>query len=213
MNRPYIVGLTGQSGAGKSTVSSEFISNGFHVINCDRMTHILLQPDTDCCNALKEKYPQFFDGNDFNRKKAASLLFSDKKLLESYNSTIFPFITDEIERQIDAAFASGAEFIMLDAPTLFEAGAEKLCDVIVSCVADLEVRTERITKRDNITKEDALKRFASQHDENFFRERSDYIIENNGSIETTQKAADRIAKEIKERKNGNKEEKKRNHSS
>ncbi|MBQ1537637.1 MAG: dephospho-CoA kinase [Ruminococcus sp.] len=203
MNRPYIVGLTGQSGSGKSTVSSEFEQNGFYVINCDKMTHILLQPDTDCCKALKEKYPQFFDGNVFNRRKAASLLFSDSQLLESYNSTIFPFINAEISRRIEEAWASGNELILLDAPTLFEAGAEKLCDTVVSCIADIDVRTERIIRRDGISKQDALKRFSSQHDESFFIERSDHIIENNGSIENTKKAAERITKEIKEKVNGN----------
>lgn len=203
MKQYLITGLTGQSGAGKSTVSSVFEQNGFFVINCDRMTHILLQPGTNCCRALKKDFPQFFDGDIFNRRKAAPLLFSDSDLLKSYNKVIFPFITDEINRQIKAAAESGEQFILLDAPTLFEAGADKICDVIVSCVADTNVRAERITSRDGISKEETLKRFASQKDERFFRERSHYIIENNGSIDDAEKAAEKIAKEIKERQNGN----------
>ncbi len=202
MTRPVIVGLTGQSGAGKSTVSFIFVMNGYFVIDCDRLTHGLLVPGTECSTALEKRFPQFFDDGVLNRRKAAPALFSDKALLERYNSVIFPFITDEINRRIEAAFSAGKEYIMLDAPTLFEAGADKICDVIVSCIADTEVRLERITERDCISREDALKRFASQHDDAFFREHSDYIIENNEDICTAEETADRIAKEIKERQNG-----------
>lgn len=201
MTKPIIVGLTGQSGAGKSTVSMEFMLEDFHVINCDRMTHILLQPGTECSKALQAQFPDFYSDGIFDRRKAAPMLFADKELLKRYNAAIFPFINDEIEKQIKQAGDMGEKYILLDAPTLFEAGADKLCDVIVSCIADMELRLGRITERDMISREDAMKRFRSQHDEEFFRERSDYIIENNGSIEEASEAAEKIAKEIKERQN------------
>ena len=201
MTKPIIVGLTGQSGAGKSTVSMEFMLEDFYIINCDRMTHKLLQPGTKCSNALQVQFPDFYTNGIFDRCKAAPMLFADKELLERYNAAIFPFINDEIEKQIKQAGDMGEKYILLDAPTLFEAGADKLCDVIVSCIADTELRLERITKRDKISIEDAMKRFHSQHDEIFFREHSDYIINNNGSIDDATEAAEKIAKEIKERQN------------
>ncbi|MBR1724823.1 MAG: dephospho-CoA kinase, partial [Ruminococcus sp.] len=81
MTKPIIVGLTGQSGAGKSTVSMEFMLEDFHVINCDRMTHILLQPGTECSKALQAQVPDFYSDGIFDRRKAAPMLFADKELL------------------------------------------------------------------------------------------------------------------------------------
>ena len=89
--------------------------------------------------------------------------------------------------------------ILLDAPTLFESGIDSLCDFIVSCIAPAEVRVKRITARDGITEEQAKARIASQHDDEFFRQRSDYVIENKGSERELADAAVKIIDDIAER--------------
>ena len=88
--------------------------------------------------------------------------------------------------------------IMLDAPTLFESGADVLCDVIVSVTADRESCAERIMKRDGITREQAEQRLASQHDAQFFRNRSDHCIENNGDTARFEEQLKKTAAAVKE---------------
>ena len=194
-----IIGLTGQSGAGKSTVSRQFSECGFLVIDCDSLTHELLLPATDCSAALEKQFPDFFTDAVFDRRKAAPLLFSDPQLLTRYTSAIFPFIVEEIEARIRSAEQQGEQFIMLDAPTLFEAGQDKRCDIIVSCIADEDTRLRRITERDGISEENARKRFSSQHDDEFFRRNSDFVIENNGTVSDALQATKEIAEKIKKK--------------
>ncbi len=208
MNGVFIVGLTGQSGAGKTLVSEVFAKAGFEVINCDHTAREVLAPDTECLRELKEKFPQFFDGDNFDRKKAAALLFADRKLLDSYNAAIFPHINALIKQNIEDIRKRGGELILLDAPTLFEAGADKLCDMTIAVVAREDIRLERIIKRDGISKEQAKARFDSQLSEDFFRAHADIVIENNGGrdrlTESAAKAADTVKHKIKDNKNGGK---------
>lgn len=204
MKRIITVGLTGQSGAGKTTVSEVFKNHGFSVINCDTAAREAVLPETECTKELEEKFPQLFIGGKLDRKKAASLLFSDRALLDSYNSVIFPHIITLINSKIKIEEENGARYILLDAPTLFEAGIDKKCDCVVSCIADRSIRINRIMNRDSLTYELAEKRLASQKSEKFFIENSDYIIENSGEINKAISSAEAVINKIKGIYNGNK---------
>jgi dephospho-CoA kinase len=193
------VGLTGQSGAGKTAIAKVFADEGFGVINCDIVARKAVEPDTDCTKELSAEFPELFENGALNRAKAAAALFSDRKMLEHYNSVIFPHINRLIEAERKALADSGYKYILLDAPTLFEAGADRLCDIVVSCTADENIRLARITERDGIDEELAKKRFSSQHSEDFFRSRSDFVIENNGDKKTAENAVRNIIKQIKGR--------------
>lgn len=146
-----VVGLTGQSGAGKTTISDAFRENGFEIINCDIVAREVTQAGNECCKGLAKIFPDCFDdGFALDRRKLGEIVFSDKNKLQMLNDTIYPFINKLIDEKINA---TESEFVLLDAPTLFEAGADKLCSVIVSVVADFGIRLERITKRDGISAE------------------------------------------------------------
>jgi len=120
---------------------------------------------------------------DLIRKKLGDIVFSDNKKLEQLNSICYPYIVAQIQKMISSATTLGAENILLDAPTLFESGCNKFCNKIVSVVSNKEQRIRRIIARDGLTKSQAENRIKSQLSEEFFRTHSDYIIENNGSIE------------------------------
>lgn len=195
-----VVGLTGQSGAGKTTVSDAFKEKGFEIINCDIVAREVTNAGSGCCKELAKLFPSCFDENyALDRRKLGEIVFSDKNKLQMLNDTIYPFINKLINEKINAA---ESEFILLDAPTLFEAGADKLCSVIVSVVADFDTRLERITKRDGISVELAKKRFSSQHTVEFFKAHSDFVIENNGSVHDTYQKTCEVIETIKERYNG-----------
>ena len=196
----HITGLTGMSGAGKTTACGIFRNEGFCVIDCD----IVARRVVDCGKpALAEIGRNFPEGvitpeGALDRRKLGSIVFSDKEKLALLDRIIYPYITFYITAAIRELARIGGNMIMLDAPTLFESGADVLCDVIVSVTADRESCAERIMKRDGITREQAEQRLASQHDAQFFRNRSDHCIENNGDTARFEEQLKKTAAAVKE---------------
>lgn len=182
-----IIGLTGQTGAGKSTVSKVFEQNGFAVINADTVARMVAEKGSPCLREIEKHFGSdvINPDNTLNRKKLGSIVFSDSEKLNLLNSIMYPAITAEIKNQIEYFYSQGKKFILLDAPTLFESNADKLCDIIISVVADLNIRKERIIRRDGLTENQALDRINSQHSQDFFIRNSDYYIKNNDSLEKT----------------------------
>ena len=161
---PLIVGLTGQTGAGKSTVTEAFAEKGFVVIDCDALTREL-QTRPEVLSMLSQAYgPQILkeDGS-LDRRMLAAIAFSEPKQTEKLGTLMFPPIKAEIDVQIKLAEASGKKNILLDAPTLFESGLDKICTRKVSVIAAEDVRRERIIRRDGITEEEAVRRMSAQH--------------------------------------------------
>jgi len=189
MTKTITVGLTGQTGSGKSTVSLVYKNEGLYVIDCDELYRKLTVNGSECCKALKEQFPVCFKGLELDRKKLADIVFNDKYSLDILNKTVFPFIIAEIRSRIISAKKEGYKIVVLDAPTLFESEADKLCDLIVSCISDEEYRLRRIMTRDGLTEEQAKARMSSQLCEDHFRTNSDIVIDNNSSLKALQNAS------------------------
>lgn len=203
MKNAVIIGLTGQSGAGKTTVSRYFSGKGFAVINCDLVARNVTDTSSDCNKELAEFFPECFDEQyTLDRKALGKVVFSNSQKLRQLNDTIFPYITKEIQAEIKGLEDEGNEFIILDAPTLFEAGVDRICDCIISCMALEEIRAKRIAQRDKLPMEEILDRFASQKSEEFFRKNSDFIIENNSDERNAFLQCDEIIDNIKRNFNG-----------
>lgn len=195
-----VVGLTGQTGAGKSTVSKTFAENGFAVINADYIARIVVEKGTKCMGEIQDVFGrEVIDGEgNLDRKVLASIVFSDKKKLEMLNSITYPYITGEILQEIRRHSSLGEKLILLDAPTLFESRADDFCELIISVVADDNIREGRIIRRDGLTSEQARVRMNSQFDEEFFIRHSDYIIKNNQTIETLNEISKEVSDRIKD---------------
>lgn len=178
-----VVGLTGPTGAGKTLVCHMLREwQGVAVIDCDQLSRRVASKGNRCLVDLAVEFsPLIIDSNgDLNRKKLASIVFGDRSKLAALNRIIFPYIVEEAEMDIIKARQQGAKVIVLDAPTLFESGADRLCDRIVVVTADPTVRMERIMKRDRMTPEAAAMRMASQQSDEFFAQHADYLISNSG---------------------------------
>ncbi|MBR1384763.1 MAG: dephospho-CoA kinase [Ruminococcus sp.] len=201
MNKEIIIGLTGQTGSGKSTVSEYLSQNGLAGIDCDIVARKVTEDSSPCCKELAKLFPSCFDNDlHLDRKALGNIVFNDKSKLRLLNDTIFPYINAEIASEIELRKAEGYKYIVLDAPTLFEAGADKLCDIIISCIADEETRIFRITQRDGISRQQAAARISSQRSAKEYAQSSDIVVCNNGSITALLHAADYIIYLIKENK-------------
>lgn len=177
-----IVGLTGQTGAGKSTLSRMFADRGATVIDADQVARETMEHSKMVLMDLVLEFSTEVIRPDatLNRKKLAQICFGDKQKLRRLNEIAYPHIVREIEDQIDQAARKGAKMILLDAPTLYESGLDKRCDRVVAVLADREVRRQRIIQRDRLTPEEADLRINAQHDDGFYRSRADDILVNDG---------------------------------
>ncbi len=195
-----VVGLTGQTGAGKTTVCRIFQENGFTVINADLIARQVLEHDSPCLRELVDCFGTTIltEDNNLDRHKFADIVFSDKNKLELLNSICYPYITSEILNLIRFNSDNGHKLILLDAPTLFESRADDFCEIIISVISKEDIRLKRIVKRDGISKESALKSMASQLSEQFFVDRSDFIIKNNKTITNLNEVAKEVSDKIKD---------------
>ena len=177
-----LIGLTGQTGAGKSEVCGILLGYGFDIINADMVARDVTCAGSDC---LREIADEFGDGvlqadKSLDRKALGAIVFSDAQRLSCLEGIIFPYILREIDERV-RRLRPKSKGIFLDAPTLFESGASKSCDKICSVTAPKKLRIQRIIARDGITAETARQRMSSQHDDEYYTSRSDYVIINGGT--------------------------------
>lgn len=178
-----IVGVTGGSGSGKTTVSQALAAIAGKSIDADAVYHELLESCIIMRKEILERFPQARDEeNRIDRKKLAKTVFSDPQALSDLNKITHHYVVREIERRIGDSYRGNSEIAIIDATALFESGVDSLCDVTVGVVAPRDIRLKRIMARDNLDEERAAARINAQPADSFYREKCDYIIDTSGEI-------------------------------
>lgn len=183
-----IIGVTGTSGVGKTTVC-EILNKKFNafIIDADEVARELSKKGNMYLYAIAEYFGQDIldsDGN-LKRKELASLIYNDKAKREALNSITFEFVVEEIKRRVN--LAKEEDIIVIDAALLFESKLNEACDIVLGIIADEAQKIERIHKRDNITEEMAKKRIAVQITDEELLKKADYVITNTGDIQILEK--------------------------
>jgi len=172
-----ILGITGGTGCGKTTLLTAIEEAGGLVLDCDAIYHDLLTSDRALLSAIDIRFPGTVENGVLQRKKLGNIVFSDEAALGDLNAITHSAVKAEVLRRLDA----GPSLAAIDAIALFEGGLAELCDATVAVTAPVEDRVQRLMARDGISEEYARKRIAAQHDEDWFRSRCDYILENNNT--------------------------------
>ena len=174
--RPLIVGITGPTGAGKTSALRALEQLGGCVLDCDAIYHDMLRSDDGLRRAITDAFGRVFaaDGQ-LDRQKLGTLVFGDPQQLERLNTIIYAHLPRELERRMAA---SPAPIIGIDAINLVESGLSKLCDRTLAVLAPVEDRIRRIMARDGISEEYARLRVAAQKDDAFYRTHCTDILEN-----------------------------------
>lgn len=179
-----VIGLTGQTGAGKSTVREILSKQGAAVIDADTVAHDICDNNLDCLVQIAEKFSCLVlnDQGKLNRKALARMVFTDRKKLLALDKIIFPYIEKEIRKKIAALEAEGKRTVVIDGATLIESGCDKWCWTVVSVIAGEKLRAQRVMRRDRLSKANAMSRIQSQYDDTYYTERSGFVVRNDGTL-------------------------------
>lgn len=172
-----IIGITGGTGCGKTTLLNVIAEAGGRILDCDAIYHELLAKDMSLLNAIEARFPGTVENGQLQRKKLGAVVFADKQALLDLNAITHKAVKAEVLRRLAEKPALAA----IDAIALFEGGLAELCDTTVAVVAPTEDRVLRLMERDGISEEYARSRIAAQHEEAWFRQHCDCILENNGT--------------------------------
>lgn len=180
-----ILGLTGGSGTGKSAACTAFARLGCGVIDADATYRTLC----DTCEPMLKEIQNVFgdvfstDGK-LDRKKLGAIVFADAQKLQQLNAITHPYIRQAARDAFAAYSKRGCLLCIYDAPVLFEGQMETLCDKTCAVLAARNTRIARIVARDAITEEYAALRIDAQKDDAFYRERCDYVVQNDADLDT-----------------------------
>ncbi len=172
------VAITGNIASGKSQVE-KFLAEKFPVYDADKIAHQILDELDDFLG-----YDVLTDGK-IDRKKLGKLVFENKELKQKLEEIIHPKVKEKILELFQKH--QNDKLIFISVPLLFEAGFEGLFDEILFISVDKEIQLKRLMSRNNFTKEEALLRMNSQLNPEEKIKKSDYVINNNGSIEELKK--------------------------
>lgn len=177
LTKGIVIGLTGPTGAGKSSVAKELVALGCAVVDCDRIARQVTDSCVPCLQSLAEEFGSDIQQEGMlDRKLLAARAFASPEKTRKLNELTHPWILGETKAQIQAALDAGKPFVVVDAPLLFEAGVDALCDEIMAVTVPFEKRLQRIMKRDHISEELARARMAAQHPESWYEERAGKVI-------------------------------------
>ena len=193
-----LIGLTGNIGSGKSTVSAMLKERGATIIDADVVAKQLCEPGEPGWQRIREHFGRevFEQDNRLNRRKLGEIVFADRSKLQLLNSLIHPLVSERIRKLIHESAGRGDREVVIDAPLLIEAGLHVLVDRLWVVVAEDEVRLRRIMERDGLTEEAARLRMWAQEDQSEKVAIADAVIENSGDLEETRRQVARLWNEL-----------------
>lgn len=195
------VAVTGGMSSGKSLVCQYLSEFGAYVVDSDEIVHQLLNPDTEIGQEVVNLLgTRVLEGEKINRSRVAKIVFLNPRLLKSLENLLHPPVYEEINRRYQTLVEQKdtPPLFVAEIPLLYESKGEDFFDVTIAVTANLEECWERYRLKTGHEREDFNRRTASQFPQHEKAERADYVIHNEGSLESlkeqTKKVYDSLVK-------------------
>lgn len=189
-----IIGLTGSIASGKSTVAKKLKELGLPIVDADEIARQVVEPGTPTLKKIVEAFGEdaLTEEGAMNRQKIGSIIFGDEEKRKVLNSIIHPAIRQEMLRQRDAYLEGGAHAVVMDIPLLFESQLQHFVEKILVVSVSEDTQLERLMARNKFTEEEAKARIASQLPMSMKEQGADAVIDNNGTLEETERQLQEI---------------------
>lgn len=187
------VAITGSIACGKSLITNYLLTKNYEVIDADKIGHHVLELDDIKNKILLEFGSEILIDNIIDRKKLGEIVFKDKSKLDKLNSITHPKIKEIIINK----FSESKNIIFLDMALLYEINFNNIVDKVIVVHVEKETQLTRLMKRNDFSKEEALRRINSQMSSKEKSKLADFVIDNNGSKENSYLQMDRILEILK----------------
>ena len=191
-----VIGITGGTGCGKTTALRELERMGALVIDCDALYHEMLETNAQMLSEIDGAFPGTVIDGELQRKALGATVFSNEAALTTLNEITHRYICREVEKRLGQWALQGGKLAAVDAIALIDSGLGKRCRTVIGIIADKTIRIERIMKRDGISYEYALMRVAAQYPNEYFEQKCDHVLCNNGTQEQLKKECKKLFKEV-----------------
>jgi dephospho-CoA kinase len=194
-----ILGLTGGIATGKSTVTAMLRERGIPVIDADQIAREVVEPGKPAYEAIVRHFGReilLADGQ-INRKKLGEIVFSDEAERQKLNAIVHPEVRRVMREEAETAERNGAAIVFMDIPLLFESKLQHMVDKIVVVYAPASVQLARMLERDELDEEQAHKRLRAQWPIEQKKQLADFLIDNTGTREETERQVERLLAELK----------------
>ncbi len=175
-----IIGITGSSGSGKSTVT-QILEKELKAksINADEVVKQMQTQSSKYFEKIVELFGKEIiqENGSLNRKRLAQIIFQDKAQKEKLDKLTYTYVVKEIKKQVNN---TQGDYVIIDAPLLIESKLNEICNAVIAVISNKEEQITRICNRDNVEKNDAKLRIEAQKDNEFYKKNADYVVENNG---------------------------------
>lgn len=177
MTRSVIIGLTGPSGAGKTTIASLMSSMGCFVVDADKVARNVVELEQCKQKLIDEFGKDIYSSGQLDRKELAKRAFATFDATKKLNEITHPYIVQQIRTLVHESKSLYDDIIVIDAAVLFESGLDSICDKVVAVLAPKEVRLKRVMNRDGMSKLDALLRINAQNPNEYYASKADYVLD------------------------------------
>ena len=191
-----IIGITGGTGCGKTTALNALAERGALVLDCDEIYHELLQSNAMLLSDISSRFPGVVHAGVLDRKKLGSQVFHNEDALHDLNQITHRYISGEVRARLTAWAKQGGTSAAIDAVALIESGLSSICSTVIGVIAPRDARIRRIMLREGIDEEYAASRADAQKSNEWYAERCDQILENNGTLEEFESACRKLSMEV-----------------
>ena len=179
--RPFVLGLTGSLGMGKTTAARYFADAGVPVHDSDAVVHALYE--SKAVPAIEQAFPGSTAGGKVDRARLAAMVLDDPAALARLEAIVHPLVSESTDEFLADAKAKGARVVVLDVPLLFETDTYRRCDAIVVVSAPVEVQRRRVLERPGMSEEKFNAILAKQLPDAEKRRRADFIVDSSKDFE------------------------------